>query len=81
MKYTFAKIPAIGLAVAANGQRYDLIGHEPHVRQDGVATTLLVWHAECATCGKGFVSRSPSHGMPEVRRCDEHKSPGRKVRT
>lgn len=73
-------IPPVGLAISINGQRFELIGHEPHVRQDGALTTLLVWQAECLTCGAGFISRTSVARWAEVRRCELHRQPGKRVK-
>lgn len=76
---TFPSLPPIGLAISHGGQRFDLVDTEDHQRKDGTWTKLLVWQTECATCGEGFMGRSPAHSLPQVRRCEEHRQPGKRV--
>jgi hypothetical protein len=73
---TFAKLPALGLAITIGGQRYDLRRHEPYRRRDGGLTTLLVWTSACLECGAEFICKSASYRLPQNRRCDECKRPG-----
>lgn len=73
MKITFTEIPPIGLAIALNEQRYDLVAIEPYTRLDGQETSLLVWLTECATCGQGCSIKSSARQLPSVRRCEEHR--------
>lgn len=80
MKITFPDLPPIGLAVCLDSQRFDLVAVEPHRKLDGTDTRLLVWRSECATCGAGFTSRSPSYSLPQSRRCEQHRAPGKKVK-
>lgn len=80
MQIGFADTPPKGLAITINGQRFDLVDVEDYTSAAGNASQLLVWHAECSTCGQGFVTKSVTSRLPEGRRCDLHKSPGRRVR-
>jgi hypothetical protein len=77
-RVTFADPPAAGLAICVDGQRYDLTGREPYVRQDGSDSELLVWVSACVECDAPFECRSRLTSLPEVRRCGEHKMPGRR---
>lgn len=81
MKIGFAEIPPIGLAVAINGQRFDLMAVEDYTRLDGTPTNLLVWNSDCAECGAPFITKSGSKSLPGVRRCKPHAQPGRKVKS
>ncbi len=76
-----AGVPAaIGETIRSRGQAYRLIEIVPHTRRDGAQTELRVWVSHCADCGAEFVTKSPASQKPEGRRCDLHKSPGRKVK-
>lgn len=79
MKFEFAMIPPVGLALLIDGRRFDLVGIEGHIRRDGEATKLLVWYGECATCGVGFTAKSPSNRPCEARRCEIHRQPGKRI--
>ena len=81
MKIEFGDLPPIGVSVAINGQRYDLASIEDYVRVDGQPSNVLVWQADCAECGAPFLSKSGSRAFPSIRRCDEHRLPGRKVKS
>lgn len=80
MKVEFPEQPPIGLAVSLDDQRYDLVDAHDHQKLDGTMTVLLVWQAECATCGEGFLTKSPANQLPGGRRCEKHRQPGKKVR-
>ena len=67
----------VGTSVLYDGQTYTIISIDPHIRSDGKQTTLISWHSECATCGAGFVSRTPVAVRNLNRRCSVHKSFGR----
>jgi RecA-family ATPase len=77
---TLAATPPIGLSILMDGQRFDLIRHELHRRQDGETTTRLVWRSECATCGESFVAQTTALRWAEVRRCERHRQSGTRVR-
>nr|DAL40988.1 MAG TPA_asm: C2H2 type zinc-finger protein [Caudoviricetes sp.] len=77
---TLSGIAPVGLSIDVNGQRFDLIGHEQYRNLHGAETTLMVWQAECATCGEGFTTKAAPNRWPERRRCDLHTRPGKAVR-
>lgn len=77
---TLAEIPAVGLSILIDGQRFDLVGHEPHRSEAGEETTLLVWLGECAECGAPFTARTSATRWAETRRCKAHRAPGRPVK-
>ncbi|QOV95252.1 hypothetical protein [Novosphingobium sp. ES2-1] len=76
---TLSGVAPVGLSIEVNGQRFDLIGHEPYLTKDGATTTLMLWQAECATCGEGFTTTAAPNRWPERRRCDLHTRPGKAV--
>lgn len=69
-----------GFEIAICGQDYRFVRRISHTRRDGVPTTLMVWQAQCAECGKPFETKSPGNKCPDARRCHEHAKPGVKVR-
>jgi hypothetical protein len=70
----------VGLAIAVNGQRFDLVAHEPLTLRDGSTVPAMVWRAECAECGEGFTSRTIAGQFAGTRRCEKHRQPGKRVR-
>jgi hypothetical protein len=68
--------------VVYKGQRYELIGDQPHTRRDATTTTLTVWRSHCPTCGEPFETRTPARAgkFEPGRRCQRHKRPGARVR-
>lgn len=74
-----APVP-IGLALSIDGQRYEMISEVEHVRLDGEQTKLAMWRSECAECGQPFEFRCSQLSLPENRRCELHKQPGKRVR-
>lgn len=69
----------VGLAIEINGQRFDCVAHESHTKPDGSSVPVAVWQAECATCGEGFLCKSIAGRFAEVRRCAQHRQPGKPV--
>ncbi len=80
MKIEFDNIPAVGLALRIAGQRFDLVDVVPRQTVSGNTAHDLIWLAECATCGVVFRAASSQRRLPEIKRCELHKSPGKKVR-
>jgi hypothetical protein len=74
--YVFAAEPRIGTELTYDGQSYTLIALEPHRRQDGHSSVLLVWQTECAKCQAPFDCRSSVAVRSLNRRCDKHRRPG-----
>jgi hypothetical protein len=72
-------VAPVGFAISINGQRFDVVGHEPFTRQSGETVTAMVWQAECATCGEGFRAFSVPGQFAGVRRCEAHRQPGKPV--
>lgn len=68
-----------GLSIAINGQEFTSVGTEPFTRKCGERTVLVVWQAECATCGTGFIAKALPGAWPGSRRCEKHRQPGRRV--
>jgi hypothetical protein len=77
--WDFDAVPAVGTVLELDGQEYLLIGCEPHQRQDGTMTTLLVWQTHCAQCSVPFMCRSTVRVVSLNRRCQTHKRPGQRV--
>lgn len=65
-----------------DGQRYQLIGFEPHTKRDGEETVLACWASNCAECGQPFslatVARATK--FSPSRRCQRCKQPGVRVK-
>ncbi len=78
-KVDFSSAPEIGTILMKEGQRYELIAHEPHVRTDGQTTTLLVWQSHCAETGHPFEIKTGLKIKYINRRCKQHSKPGRPV--
>jgi len=78
-KVDFSSVPEIGTILMKEGQRYELIAHEPHVRADGQTTTLLVWQSHCAETGHPFEIKTGLKIKYINRRCKQHSKPGRTV--
>lgn len=58
------------------GQRYEVVGVEPHRRRDGTLSALVVYSSRCADCGAGFEARSPNKVvLYPNRRCKWHTRP------
>lgn len=74
-------VAPIGLAIEIGGQRFDLVAHEPYRRADGTETVGMVWQSECATCGEGFTAWTIPGRFAEIRRCEKHRQPGKRVRS
>jgi hypothetical protein len=69
-----------GLSIAINGQEFTSVGTEPFTRRCGERTVLVVWQAECATCGTGIIAKALPGAWPAIRRCEKHRQPGRRVK-
>ena len=76
----FQQPPDVGFVLMREGQRYELVAHEPHIRRDGLPTTLLIWRSHCCDCGVAFevVTGLVANGYFN-RRCPDHHRPGRAV--
>ena len=75
----FKATPLIGEAFMHQGQRYELIESQEHVRRDGSPTRIFTWQSHCPDCGKPFVIKSGMAIHHLNRRCDTHKKPGKPV--
>jgi hypothetical protein len=64
MNLEFAEVPAAGLAINYDGQRYDLIGN------DG----LLTWCTHCQSCGAEFTCTSTLLVQWLTRNCEQHRA-------
>ena len=73
-----SNIPS-GFEISVDGQRYRFLGRRPHRRQDGTATELMAWESQCADCEEWFEAASPKNRGPEVRRCTDHRKPGKRA--
>lgn len=75
MTVSFAEVPAPGsVSFTWDGQDYQLVGSEPHTRQDGSETTLLLWSTNCQACGVEMTTMTPMTMTNSPRRkCDDHK--------
>ena len=79
MTLQFPEPPPLGTVLLVGPQRYDLIGTEPYQRADGKGTTLLRWYTHCPDCKAPFTATSTLTVNALNRRCETHKSPGRRV--
>ena len=68
-----------GTRIVVKGREYEIVRFEPYTRKDGSLTALSVWIGECAECGASFEHRTTAGRLQENRRCQEHKSPGRRM--
>lgn len=78
-KINFANQPDIGTVLMKEGQRYEVIALEPHIRTDGTMTTLIVWQSHCAETGHPFEFRTGLKTKYINRRCKQHSKPGNAV--
>lgn len=74
----FQQPPNVGFVLMREGQRYELVALKPHMRRDGLPTTLLVWRSHCCDCGEVFevITGLVANGYFN-RRCLAHHRPGR----
>src|SRR4029077_8453078 len=76
----FGTAPSIGTVLMREGQRYELVALQKHVRQDGRPTALLVWRSHCAECAAAFEVTTALRTTGAInRRCRLHHMPGRAV--
>ena len=78
-KIHFNRPPKLSSVLMVEGQRYELITIEPHVRQDGSRTSILHWQSHCPECGEAFIATSGLQGKNVNRRCTKHHKRGRPV--
>lgn len=72
-------VPRTGTRFVYGQQSFTLVGSTLHTRKDGERVPLLIWISRCADCDQVFEITTPMTIHSLNRRCDEHKSPGRKV--
>lgn len=72
----FRVAPMAGKAIRYRGQRYELIGSEPHRRCDGTLSVILIWRSQCPECGASFTTTSGLVTKHLTRRCPRHRWPG-----
>lgn len=78
--HRFIDEPAIGTALLADGQRFDLVAVTPYERKtDGMMSRVLTWAARCADCGEPIEVTSGLAINALRRRCDLHKAALRPV--
>ena len=70
----------IGTVVRLDDQEFELVGETAHTRLDGSKTTLLIWRAECPSCGDPFELTSPVKTSGLSRRCAKCAKPGKPVK-
>lgn len=76
----FGAAPPIGTVLMRDGQRYELVALQKHVRQDGRPTALLIWRSHCADCAAPFEVTTGLKTTGAInRRCQLHHMPGRAV--
>jgi hypothetical protein len=76
----FGTAPAVGTVLMREGQRYELVALQKHVRQDGRATAVLIWRSHCAECAATFEIKTALKTSGAInRRCPLHHMPGRAV--
>lgn len=73
--------PALMQVMEKAGQRFVCVGWQPHIKTNGEPTVLIQWASRCADCGAPFQGLAAARPEgPMVRRCELHRSPGRRVR-
>tara|TARA_Y100001951_G_C11230845_1_gene234510 strand:+ start:510 stop:788 length:279 start_codon:yes stop_codon:yes gene_type:complete len=58
---------------------YEMIGLRRYENAQGRTVCLAEWVGYCADCGEEFTFEASAHRLPQNRRCDRHKTKGRKV--
>jgi hypothetical protein len=74
--HVFDTVPPLETVLTYDGQKYRLSAIEPHQRQDGSWTSLLVWVTFCPRCEAPVVVRTSLSMHSLNRRCERHKRPG-----
>jgi hypothetical protein len=76
----FGAAPPVGTVLMRDGQKYELVNLQKHVRQDGRTTALLIWRTHCAECAAPFDVTTGLKTTGAInRRCPLHHKPGRAV--
>lgn len=78
-RIAFTTDPPVGTVLMVEGQRYELVGINDHVRQDGQPTRVLLWQTHCPDCAAAFIATSPLKAKSINRRCPRHHKKGRPV--
>ena len=74
----------IGGSFKKDGQRYTCVGVQGYVSRFGHKSKLIVLQTRCADCGEPFRFMTTAGRVKQRvvnRRCEQHKSPGRRVRS
>jgi hypothetical protein len=74
--FDFRNTDPAGAMIDYKGQRYVAARVEPHRRQDGNSTSLIVWSTHCAACGSAMEFKTSLKFSSPNRRCVEHRKPG-----
>lgn len=76
----FHAAPEVGTVLRLDEQVYELRDVEAYIRQDGVASALLVWESACPACGVGFVAKTGLSTHSINRRCVRCRKPNKPVK-
>ena len=62
-------VPAVGILLLVDDQRFSAIAVEPYKRRDGGDSFLITWSSTCASCGAAYEVRTGTGGQIPPRRC------------
>lgn len=68
-----------GTRVEIAGQQFAVDRIEPYTRTDGRPSQVVIWSGACSTCGASFEQMLAAGKLPVVKRCPEHRSPGKRA--
>lgn len=74
MRFQISGIPAVGIELMLDDQRYEAVQVAPHTRLDGGQSFLITWRAPCASCSQPFEQVTGSGGKVPFRNCGPCRS-------
>lgn len=80
MKIEFDVALPVGTLLSIEGQSFRLISFEQHTKRNGEGSVLAGWTSHCSDCGGAFLTRTPEKQLPESKRCELHRKPGKRAR-
>lgn len=75
----FRILPMPDTVLMLEGQRYEVVGSDLHVRPNGETVPIILWQTHCAECGESFECRTALTARTLNRRCEKHRRPGKAI--